>query len=137
MLERLPWDIFLNHRISFYSKQPTSEVCGTNNQGTGQPAVTPGDRICRDAAGNETGVILQRNTLRKDNAFFQWDLRISRPFRVGTSQRVEAIIEVFNVTNTFNLRNPSAPGLLFNSHGTIRSGSGDPRRLQGGIRWEF
>ncbi|MEK6768379.1 MAG: carboxypeptidase regulatory-like domain-containing protein [Gemmatimonadota bacterium] len=131
VLERLPWDLFLNHRISFYSEQPTSAKCGTNNVATETPATSPGERICPD------GHVIQRNTLRKDNAFFQWDLRISRPFRVGTSQRVEAIIEVFNVTNTFNLRNPSAPGLLFNFDGTIRSGLGDPRRIQGGLRWEF
>ncbi len=133
VLERLPWDIKLNHRISYYSAQPTSASCGANPFGppAGQPAASPADRICAN------GSILQRNTLRKDNAFFEWDIWLSRPFRLGTRQRIEVILEAFNLTNTFNFRNPSAPALLFNFDGTIRSGLGDPRRFQGGIRWEF
>jgi hypothetical protein len=136
VLERLPWNLFLNHRISYYSEQPTSASCGPRPANpfapaAGKPATSPADRICTD------GHILQRNTLRKDNGFFEWDIRLSRPFAVGSRQRAEVIIEVFNVTNTFNLRNPSAPALLFNFDGTIRSGLGDPRRVQGGLRWEF
>ncbi len=135
VLEHLPYGIELNHRISYYSAQPTSASCGpwTANPfapPAGQPATSPADRICAD------GHIIQRNTLRKDNAHFQWDLRISRAFPVGRGS-VEALIEVFNVTNTFNLRNPSAPALLFNFDGTIRSGLGDPRRVQAGLRWAF
>ncbi len=130
MLQRLPYGIELDHRLSAYSAQPTSEKCGSNNQGTGIPATTPQDRICPN------GSILLRNTIRKDNAFFQWDLRISRAFRVSRGQ-LEAMIEIFNLTNTFNIRNPSAPALLFNFDGTIRSGLGDPRRMQAGLRWVF
>jgi len=47
------------------------------------------------------------------------------------------MVEVFNLLNTFNIRNPSAPALLFNFDGTIRSGLGDPRRVQAGLRWAF
>ncbi len=120
----------LNNRLSYYSAQPTSEVCGAGNAGTGEVATTPQQRICAN------GSILRRNTLRKDNAFFSWDVRVSRPFAVGRGT-LEAIVEVFNLTNTFNLKNPSAPGLLFNFDGTIRSGLGDPRRVQAGLRWVF
>jgi hypothetical protein len=130
MLQHLPYGIELNHRLSAASAQPTSEKCGSNNQGTGVPAATPQDRICPN------GTILLRNTIRKDNAFFQWDLRISRPFQAGRGS-LEAIFEVFNLTNTFNIRNPSAPALLFNFDGTIRSGLGDPRRAQAGLRYTF
>jgi hypothetical protein len=132
LLARGPWDLNFNNRISFYTKQPTSESCGPNNQGTGQPAATPQDRICPN------GTVLLRNTIRKDNDFFQWDLRVSRVFDLGPrAGTVEAIVEVFNLVNTFNIRNPSAPALLFNFDGTIRSGLGDPRRLQAGLRWRF
>ena len=117
--------------------QPTSARCGKSGAFLNRAlpadsgaAAAPSDRICPD------GHILQRNTLRKDNAYFQWDVRISRAFPVG-SGFVEAIVEVFNLTNTFNFRNPSAPALLFNFDGTIRSGLGDPRRLQAGLRWTF
>ncbi len=135
MLQHLPYGIELNHRVSAYSAQPTSASCGPwtgnpNAPPAGQPAVTPQDRICSN------GTILLRNSIRKDNAFFQWDLRISRPFPVAHGS-LEAMIEIFNLTNTFNLRKPGSPALLFNFDGTIRSGLGDPRRAQAGLRYTF
>ena len=81
--------------------------------------------------------ILKRNTLRKDNAFFSWDVRISRSVGVGRQGEVEAIVEIFNITNTDNFRDPAATSLLFNFDGTIRSGLGDPRQVQAGLRWVF
>ena len=117
--------------MSYYSAQPTSEKCGPGNVGTGQRAATPQDRICPN------GSILLRNTLRKDNAFLSWDVSISRPFDFGPRGQVEAIIEIFNVTNRDNFRDPSYGNLLFNFDGTIRSGLGDPRQLQAGVRWVF
>ncbi|MBI4542831.1 MAG: TonB-dependent receptor [Gemmatimonadetes bacterium] len=131
LLARIPGDIYLNNRVSYYSKQPTSESCGAGNQGTGEAAAVPSDRICAD------GSILLRNTIRKDNDFFSWDLRVSRPFDLGTRGTLEAVVEVFNLLNRENIRNPSAPALLFNFDGTIRSGFGDPRRVQAGLRWAF
>jgi hypothetical protein len=47
------------------------------------------------------------------------------------------IIEVFNVTNTDNFKDPAYGGLLFNFDGTVRSGLGDPRQVQAGLRWVF
>ena len=130
-LVRLPGDIHLYNRVSYYSAQPTSEKCGPGNVGTGQRAATPQDRICLN------GSILLRNTLRKDNAFLSWDVSISRPFDFGPRGQVEAIIEIFNLMNRDNFRDPSYGNLLFNFDGTIRSGLGDPRQLQAGVRWVF
>ena len=53
-------------------------------------------------------------------------MRLSRPILVGTGQ-LEAIVEVFNLLNTNNFRDPSSAGLLFNFDGTVQSGLGDPR----------
>jgi len=131
ILARLPGDIVLNNRISAYSAQPISEKCGANNRGTGERAASPADRICPD------GSILQRNTLRKDNAFFTWDVRASRPFDLGEQGTVELIAEVFNLFNTDNFQDPSALSPLFNFDGTIRSGLGDPFRVQLGARWAW
>ncbi|HVE77349.1 MAG TPA: carboxypeptidase regulatory-like domain-containing protein [Gemmatimonadaceae bacterium] len=130
LLAHVPGNIFLNNRVSAYSAQPASEQCGTDNRGTGARAISPQDRICPD------GSILQRNTLRKDNAFFSWDIRASRPFTVGASA-IEVIAEVFNVTNADNFRDPAATSLLFNFDGTVRSGLGDPRQAQLGVRYVF
>jgi len=136
LLAHLPWNLDFNNRISAATAQPTSASCGPTTANpfappAGQPATAPADRICSD------GHILQRNTLRKRNDFFQWDIRLSRPFRIAQGQQFEVIAELFNVFNTHNDLNPSAPALLFNFDGTIRSGIGDPRRLQIGGRWEF
>jgi len=82
--------------------------------------------------------VLQRNTLRKDNSYFSWDIRVSRSLPIGKpGQSLEAIVEVFNVTGRDNFKDPAYGGLLFNFDGTIRSGLGDPRQLQVGARWAF
>ena len=94
-------------------------------------AVLPSDRICPD------GSILPRNTLRKDNAFFSWDLRVSRLFDFGPRRRVEVIADLFNVTGADNFKDPAATSLLFNFDGTVRGGLGDPRQLQIGMRYLF
>jgi hypothetical protein len=130
-LYRLPWDIYANNRFSAYSAQPTSERCGANNQGTGIRVTAPGERVCPN------GTILLRNTIRRDNAYMSWDLRLSKPFRTGGRGQVEAILEVFNVLNRDNFRDPSSASLLFNFDGTIRSGLGDPRQIQLGARYGF
>jgi hypothetical protein len=135
VVQHLPYGFDLAHRVSATSQQPTSASCGPRAPNpyappAGQPATSPADRICAN------GDILLRNTLRKNNEYFQWDLRLSRAFRVGSGS-LEAMVEVFNLTNRLNNRNPSAPALLFNFDGTIRSGLGDPRRMQAGMRWAF
>jgi hypothetical protein len=120
----------LNNRVSYYSAQPASEKC-IGNQPSGIRATSQTQRVCTD------GHILQRNTIRKDNAYFSWDLRISRPFAAGKRGQLEAMVEVFNVTNTDNYRDPAAGTTYKNFDGTIRSGLGDPRQLQAGLRWVF
>ncbi|MGH3379483.1 MAG: TonB-dependent receptor [Actinoallomurus sp.] len=130
VLAVLPGDIYLNNRVSAYSAQPVSESCGANNQGTGQRASSPQARICPD------GHVLLRNTLRKDNSFFSWDIRVSRPFPVGQGT-FEAIFEAFNVTNTDNFLDPSTVGVYKNFDGTLHSGIGTPRQFQVGGRYLF
>src|SRR5438067_3924508 len=121
---------YLNNRVSYYSAQPVSETC-VNNQPSGVRAVSPQQRICGD------GHILLRNTIRKDNAYFSWDIRISRPFPAGARGQLEAMIEIFNVTNADNFRDPATGTPYKDFDGTIRSGLGDPRQLQAGVRWLF
>lgn len=135
VLTRLPGDFLLNSRLSYYSAQPTSESCGSNNQGTGRRSLNPfgfgSDRICPN------GAILKRNTLRKDNEFFSVDLRLSRVFKLPGRGEIEAIVEVFNLFNTDNFRDPTFAGLLFNFDGTVQSGLGDPRQVQVGVKYRF
>ncbi len=132
VLAILPGEIYLNNRLSAYSAQPTSESC-INNAPSGERAI-PGDptqdRVCDD------GTVLKRNTIRRDNAFFSWDIRVSKPFPVGRGT-LEAIFEAFNVTNTDNFKDPSSVGTFLNFDGTIRSGLGEPRQFQAGLRYIF
>ena len=131
VLAILPGNIYLNNRLSAYSAQPTSEKCGAGNTGTGERVTARTDRICPD------GSVLKRNTLRRDNALFSWDIRASKPISLGPQGTIEAIFEVFNVTNTDNFKDASATGLFLNFDGTIRSGLGEPRQFQAGLRYLF
>jgi carboxypeptidase family protein len=131
VLAILPGDLYFNNRLSAYSAQPASEVCGPSNTGSGLRATQPGQRICRD------GHVLQRNTIRRDNAYFSWDIRLSRPFNFGRQGALELIFEAFNVTNNDNFKDPSSGGTFLNFDGTIRSGLGEPRQFQAGVRYLF
>ena len=108
-----------------------SQRVGAGNVGTGQRASVPAQRICPD------GHVLQRNTIRRDNAYLSWDIRLSRPFNFGRQGAVELIFEAFNVTNNDNFKDPSSGGTYNNFDGTIRSGLGEPRQFQAGIRYLF
>jgi len=121
---------YLNNRVSYYSAQPASETC-VGNQPSGMRATSPAQRVCAD------GHILLRNTIRKDNAYFSWDIRVSRPFAAGPRGQLEALVEIFNITNADNFKDPAAGTNYLNFDGTIRSGLGDPRQLQAGVRWVF
>lgn len=130
VLSRLPYRLLLNNRVSYASAQPMSESCVANAP-SGQRASTATERICAN------GTILDRNTLRRANEYLSWDLRVARPFAVGSGRTLEAIIEVFNVLGRNNFRDPAFGSLLFNFDGTVRSGFGDPRQIQAGMRYAF
>ena len=127
LLVGLPGDIDLNNVVRYLSASPVSEQCANR----GARAAQPSDRICAD------GSILQRNTLRRQNAFFTWDLRVSRRFTLGGGTTLEPILEVFNVTNADNFVDPAVGSLLFNFDGSLRSGLGDTRRAQVGLSVRF
>ena len=112
--------------VRYLSASPVSERCAS----PGTPALQPSDRICAD------GSILTRNTLRKNNDFFTWDLRAGVPLPISGIV-LDATLEVFNLTNADNFLDTAVGSLLFNFDGTLRSGLGDTRRAQLGLtlRW--
>ncbi|MDH5235245.1 MAG: hypothetical protein OEW77_09820, partial [Gemmatimonadota bacterium] len=130
LLSRLPMGVLVNNRFSYASAQPMSESCVANAP-SGQRAANAAARICAN------GTILERNTLRRGNEYASWDLRLARPFDMGGGRTLEPIIEVFNVLGRNNFRDPAFGSLLFNFDGTIRSGLGDPRQIQAGMRFAF
>ena len=135
MVARIGGSLYLNNRLSIYSAQPTSMSCGPTPLSPfappkGQRATSPADRNCAD------GSVLERNTLRKDNSYFSWDVGVTWPFSVGKGT-VELVAQMFNVLGSENFRDPAATSLLFNFDGTLRSGYGDPQQTQVGLHWMF
>ena len=63
---------------------------------------------------------------------------MARPFKLrDSSVSIEPIFEVFNLTNSKNIRRPEVTNLIFNFDGTVQNGLGDPRQAQLGVRVRF
>ncbi len=110
----LPWGFDANVRMQAHSAQP----------------ISPEPRIVG-------GVVLPRNSLRKDNAFFTFDFGVARPIHLGERFRIVPKIEVFNTFNNKNNINPLSSPQLFDFNGFLRVGVGDPRLAQLSARFEF
>ncbi len=123
----LPAGLAFSNIVRYLSASPVSESCANR----GERASQPSDRICPD------GTILERNTLRRHNEFFTWDVKFSRPVAIGGGRTLEPVFEVFNLTNANNSLDTAHGSLLFNFDGSIRSGLGDTRRAQLGVRVRF
>jgi carboxypeptidase family protein len=78
-----------------------------------------------------------RNGERKDNAFFTFDWRLSRPIRFGARCQLVPIVEMFNTFNNANNINPLSTPALFNFDGFLRTGVGDPRQVQVAVKFLF
>ena len=99
-------------------------------QARGAQPITTSPRVL---AGVDRG----RNWDRKDNDYFSLDLRLQRPFRVGTECDVIPSLEVFNVTNRANNVNPLSTPAPFDFSGFLRQGVGDPRQVQLSVKVTF
>ncbi|MFN2385438.1 MAG: TonB-dependent receptor domain-containing protein [Thermoanaerobaculia bacterium] len=128
-LWQAPWDINVNTRYAYRSPQPISlKADGTPSSNPWQAGgPESSDRI------NPDGTIETRNNGRKDNKYSSLDLRVSKEFTLAFLT-IEPIIEVFNLLNSDNFLVPQNTNLIFNFDGTIRSGNGDPRQVQLGLR---
>ena len=130
LLWNAPLGIDVNVRYAYRSAQPKSITA------TGADAFTPQDRCSAhnpDGTCTADAVVTRRNLGRKDNAYHDADLRLSKRFQVSGLE-VEPIVEVFNIFNSDNFLTPEVTNLVFNFDGTIRSGDGDPRQVQLGLR---
>lgn len=109
----LPYDINISPIVQYRSAQPTS----VTNRGT-----FPN--------------IVKRNTLRLENEFFTFDVRVSKEFKFTERMSLEGIFEAFNLFNNRNQRSLPRP-LTFNFDGTVSAGFGEPRQAQLGVRFKF
>ena len=126
----LPGGFQFTSLVQYRSANPTTgtDLIGQDVNNDGQA----NDR--RYVNGRDVG----RNQNEKDNKFFTVDMRVAKLFKLPRSQSIEAIFEVFNLTNSENnIVSQISGGLLFDFNGTLRSGTGDPRQAQVGVRFRF
>ena len=118
----------IRHKFNFYlySELPLGFQFVPRVQARSAQPITPAVRTATN-----------RNSLRKDNAYFSFDWRLARPFKFGERYELIPTIEMFNTFNNANNINPlSTPG-LFNFDGFLRQGVGDPRQVQLAVRFTF
>jgi hypothetical protein len=119
MFAKIPWGFEFAPRIQARSAQPATPL---------------------------TRTATNRNSLRKDNEYFSFDWRLSRPFKFGERYELVPTIEMFNTFGNRNRINSlsgagnqnslTAPS-LFNFDGYLRQGVGDPRQAQLSVKFIF
>jgi hypothetical protein len=129
LIWKMPLDIDFNARYAYRSAQPKSLTVTGADAGTPQARCIPGD----DPVLPLCHTVVERNTGRKDNSLSTFDLRLSRLFDFSGFQ-VEPSMDIFNLFNAKNFLVPQTTNLVFNFDGTVRSGAGQPRRFQFGLR---
>jgi len=127
---KLPYGIEFSPRIQAHTAQPiTDNTLGT---GTGAPCSANNSRT-RVVNGIDCG----RNHLRKDNGYFSFDWRGTRPFHLGERFALIPQVEMFNSFNNKNNVNPLVSPALFNFDGFLRAGVGDPLEVQLSVKFTF
>lgn len=128
--------------LQYYSSLPFNVVTGVNSlQGTaGRPFA---DGSVAAANFDVRAVQFIPRNAGEGSDFLSFGLRVSRTFAIGGRNRLEAMLETFNLTDRMNpiTRNttfgtgsyPSSPLSTFNTVTAV----GDPRTLQFGLRYSF
>ncbi len=122
----------IRHKFNFfgYVALPATIQLNARVQARGAQPITPNPRV-------QNGVDLGRNTLRKDNEYFSFDWRVSRPFQLNGDMQLIPTLEMFNTFNNANNINPLSTPALFNFDGFLRTGVGDPRQVQLAVKLTF
>jgi hypothetical protein len=127
---RLPWGIEFSPRIQAHTAQPITDSNVLIPSGAPCSATNSNTRIVN-------GIDCGRNHLRKDNGFFTFDWRGTRPFHFGDRYALIPQVEMFNSFNNKNNVNPLVSPALFNFDGFLRQGVGDPLEVQLSLRFLF
>ena len=127
---KLPAGFEFSGRIQAHTAQPITD--NPLGDGTGAPC-SPSNSLTRVVNGIDCG----RNHLRKDNGFFTFDWRGSRPFHFGDRYVLTPTFEMFNSFNNRNNVNPLVTPGLFNFDGFLRQGVGDPLQAQLAVKFTF
>jgi hypothetical protein len=121
------WDVVVAPVIRYKSAQPYNIIVGTD--------------VNRDGRNWDLPPTAETLNSGRGESFFQWDMRVSKKFRVGGQKAIEVIAEGFNLTNDTN------PGSYVASmtspqfgQPTLYAGDfqrGEQRLFQLGARFEF
>jgi hypothetical protein len=150
----LPWAFQASGILKLISGSPIKVQAGTDldrdaqaggDLPTGMPITVGRERVEESfKAINDYRQSLRPARASIDRALLELDpyrtldLRVTRSFRLGRGQRLEALIEGFNVTNRVNLRPPSGPlANMNNPQFLVRTAARDARQLQWGVRYVF
>jgi hypothetical protein len=123
----------IRHKFNFYiySELPGGFEGNIRMQARSAQPITPQPRVVN-------GVDQGRNSIRKNNEFFSFDWRLTRPFRWGDNRyAITPMIEMFNTFNNDNNINPLITPGLFNFDGFLRLGVGDPLQVQLAVKFTF
>jgi hypothetical protein len=123
-------DIRHKANVFGYFELPAGLKLNARVQGRTAQPITPTPRILN-------GVDRGRNSDRKDNAYFTFDWRLTRTFRVTPKLEIMPMLEMFNTFNNDNNINPLSTPALFNFDGFLRTGVGDPRQAQLAVKVTF
>ena len=100
---QIPWGFQYSTSFQANTGRPFSALAGLGGLSNSVRAVNPA-----------TGQRFERNSFRSGSdlvtgeggqggiAFLSWDMRLSKSFKLGKNKSVEALFEVFNVTNHAN-----------------------------------
>jgi hypothetical protein len=127
---RLPWGIEFSPRIQAHTAQPITDNSVLVPSGAPCSATNSNTRVVN-------GIDCGRNHLRKDNGYFTFDWRGTRPFHFGDRYSLIPQIEMFNSFNNKNNVNPLVTPGLFNFDGFLREGVGDPLEVQLSLKFTF
>ena len=131
---RVPWDIVVSGMLRYRSAVPYLEHANCDLNGDGSTIdLAPNGGTC-PASGLEMPAASSVNTGR-GFSFTQFDIRLSKEFKLGGDFGVELIAEVFNVFNKKNAARPNRYGEASNFAGD--PGQGEQRLAQLGLRVSF
>lgn len=147
----LPWDVQVSGILKLISGSPFKVQTGFDIDGDGSiisdrpPGVpiTVGReqideplRIMNELRASR-GLPPVDATLLKLDPFRSLDLRVTKGIRFGPRQRVELLVEAFNLTNFVNQQPFSVNQNIISPSFLIRNSARDGRQIQWGVRYEF
>ncbi len=98
-LYQFPWQIQFSTIFTTASGRPYTPLAGVDLNGDGDGGAFPSDRARTNPSDPSTAV--RRNSERMKSQF-NIDARLSKSFNFGGGRAIEAVIDVFNLTNRVN-----------------------------------